>query len=264
MTKKQLGCALLLSINLSVAAAEKDPCAGPNALLNLSNRPTVADSPCVVPFKNALLELGYQYQKLSQNAGDENNFPEAEFRIGIPANNEISVEFPNYIYHSKAPHSGFTSATFKFKHEIGYNDHWIGAAEALFTPPIGSNAFGNEALGAALNGIVNYTFNSQFSISLMLGVSTQTQSQREGGERFTSINPDFVFIYAPYQKINFYAEVYGQSKVAPREGSGFNADAGIVYLLVPRWSVDLEFGQRISGHLGGFDHYVGMGTSVLF
>lgn len=241
-----------------------DPCAGPSALLNIIDRPTVSDSACAVPFKKAVLELGYQYQELTHSAGHQQNFPEAEFRLGLPANSELVILLPNYIHQSTAPHSGYAATTLGLKHEIGYTQNWLGAVEALVTLPNGSAAFGSKGMGTAVNGIVTYTFNPQFNLSLMLGGSTETQSSLNGGQRFTSINPDVVFTYSPTEKISLYGEAYGQSKTGPGENSGFNADAGVIYLLLSNVAIDLELGQRISGNLGGFNHYIGTGMSIMF
>jgi len=240
-----------------------NPCGGPSALLNIIDRPTVGDSACVVPFKNAVLETGYQYQQLTHSAGHEQNVPEAEFRLGLPANNEFSILLPNYIHQSMTPHSGFSATTVGIKHEIGYNQHWLAAVEALITLPDGSAAFGSKGLGATFNGIVGYTFNPEFNLTLMLGGSTETQSSRNGGQRFTSINPDLVFTYSPTEKLDLYGEIYGQSKTGPGEGSAFNFDGGVIYLLFPSFAIDLELGQRISGNLGGFNHYIGAGMSIM-
>jgi hypothetical protein len=241
-----------------------DPCGGASALLNRVNRPTVTDSACVVPFKKAILELGYQYQQLTHSAGYQQNFPEAEWRVGLPVNNEFVLVLPNYIHQSMAPHSGFAATTMGIKHEIGYTKTWLAAAEALFTLPSGSTAFGSQDMGTVVNGIIDYTFNSTFSLSFMLGVATQTQSKLNGGQRFTSINPDMVLTYVLNPKINFFGEVYGQSKTGPGEGSGFNFDGGVLYLPLPNLEVDLEVGQRISGNLNGFNHYMGTGMSIAF
>jgi hypothetical protein len=162
------------------------------------------------------------------------------------------------------PHSGFSATTLGLKHEIGYNEHWLGAVEALITLPDGSAAFGNRGTGAAFNGIISYTFNPQFNLTLMLGGTTETQASHDGGRRFGSVNPDLVLTYSANDKIDLYAEVYGQSKTGPGEGSGFNSDAGVIYLVLPKLAVDAEVGQRISGNLTGFNQYVGAGISFMF
>jgi hypothetical protein len=264
-TWKWLIFILTVEINIQAfAEAISNPCGNNNSgLLNILDRPTVGDSACVVPFGKALLEAGYQFQKSSE-PGYQQNFPEAELRIGLPANNELVILPPNYVHQTIIPNSGFNATTVGIKHEIGYNKHWLGAVEALYTLPTGSNAFGSHGLGAAFNGIISYTFNPKFNLTFMLGGTTQTESDFNGGQRFNSINPDLVLTYAPADKLNFYAEIYAQTKTGPTEGSGSNCDAGIIYLLSPNFTVDLVFGQRISGNLGGFNHYIGSGLGILF
>lgn len=268
MTFKQIWKLVFILIvtwnNTSYAETITDPCGGVAALLNIVDRPTAGDSACVVPFQKAILEIGYQYQKLTHSAGYQQNFPEAELRIGLPVNNELVLLLPNYIHQSKTPRAGLTGTTIGVKHEIGYTETWLGAAEILLTFPSGNSAFSNQYTGAAVNGIVTYTFNPTFSLFFMLGVTTQTESKRDGGQRFTSINPDMVLTYVFNQKVNFYSEVYGQSKTSPREGSGFNFDAGVLYLPLPNLEVDLEIGQRMSGNLSGFNQYIGTGMAVMF
>jgi hypothetical protein len=61
----KLVLAVIFFNNMTNAFAEdkedkiEDPCGGNTALLNMINRPTVANSACVVPFKKAVLEGGY-------------------------------------------------------------------------------------------------------------------------------------------------------------------------------------------------------------
>ena len=241
-----------------------DPCSGPAALLNMVDRPTVAGRACVVKYRKALLELGYQYQQLTASLAHQQNFPEAELRLGLPANNEFVILLPDYINQSISPHSGFSATTMGIKHEIGYNKHWLGAVEGLFVLPSGSAAFGSKGLGAALDGIISYTFNPYFNLLFMLGVSTETQSSHDGGQRFTSFNPDLVLTYSTNKNLDFYGEIYGQSKTSPGQGSGFNFDGGVIYLLFPCLTMDLEVGQRLNGNLGGFDHYFGAGMAIMF
>ncbi len=245
------------------AEAISNPCGGPSGFLTLIDRPGNADSPCAVPFKKAVLETGFQYQELKNNTGQEQNFPQAEFRLGLPGQNELVFLTPNFIHQSIAPHSGFTASTVGIKHEIGYTQKWIGAVETLFNLPTGSANFGSKGLGATLNGVGNYTFNSKWSLAFMFGVTTQTEPSNSGGQRFTSFNPDVLVTYAVTGKLNFYGEVYGQSKTAPNQGSGFNADAGLIYLLLQNIAIDVEGGQRLCGSLLGFEHYVGTGISFL-
>ena len=262
---KKLACriAVIIPVMITNAFALDDPCGGPAALLNLIDRPGNTDSACVVPYQHVELETGYQYQKLPAN-GDELNLPEAELRFGLPVNNELVLSLPNYIHQSSSSPSGFGATGVGIKHEIGYTEHWLGAVEGLFTLPSGSHAFGSHGLGAVFNGIVTYSLNSQISFTGMLGLSTSTASSADGGKRFSSINPDLIFTWAPKDTINLFAEIYGQSKTGSGQGRGFNCDSGIIYLLQKNIAVDAEIAQRINGSLDGFQHYLGMGLSAFF
>ncbi len=171
-TKKHLIAACFFSgITCNVLADTIDnPCAG---LLSIVDRPTVGDSACAVPYKNVVMEFGYQYQQLSQGSHQQ-NFPEAEFRLGLPANNEFVVLLPNYIHQYGPSQTGYSATVVGLKHEIGYTEHWLGAMEGLFTLPSGSYDYGSDGMGTAVNGIISYTFNPQFNLNFMLGGSSQT------------------------------------------------------------------------------------------
>lgn len=84
-----------------------------------------------------------------------------------------------------------------------------------------------------------------------------------GGQSFTSVNPDLLLSWTK-NKISLFIEVYGQSKTAPDEGSGYNADAGILYLIKKNIVIDLEIDQRISGLLDGVERYYGGGITIQF
>lgn len=257
---------LAAQIMLQNAFAEVEatsPCDGANAILTLINRPTFANSPCVVPFKKAMLEAGYQYEKL-RHTGTEQNFPEAELRIGLPADNEIFTTLPNYVHQSIIPHSGYNATSVGIKHALAYEKDWIVSAESIFILPSGSADFGSDGLGATLNGIFAYSFSPQFTLSLMMGVTSQTLPSNQGGGRYNSFNPDIVLAFPVQEKLALYGEVYGQTKTAPDQGSGFNMDTGLLYMLLQNFSVDLEVGQRLYGNLNGFDHYIGTGIGLLF
>ncbi|WP_298173482.1 hypothetical protein [Acidithiobacillus sp.] len=266
--------ALLAALIMGIQTVHADdaiqnPCAGPSALLALLDRPTVSDSACVVQYGQAVLEAGYQHANLTgTGGGTANNFPEAELRFGLPGNNEFVLLPPNDNVQRTPSDStyfqGFSATTVGIKHELGYTKHWLGAVESLFTLPSGSPAFGNRGLGVAFNGIVAYAPSDDTGISLQLGVTSQTNPALAGGGRFTSINPDITFTWLPLWNLQFYGEVYGQSRTGPGLGSGFDADGGVQYLLTTYCEVDLEEGVRLSGNLGGFTHYFGAGMGFLF
>lgn len=259
-------CIAFISAALAFQASADNlvnPCSGSSALLNIIDRPTVGDSVCVVPNKQAVLEVGYQYQQLT-HSGYAQNFPEAVFRLGLPSDNEFVILLPNYNYQTTTPRAGFGATTLGLKHMLGYTATLTTSVEGLLTLPSGSDGFGSHSLGAAANGVISYTLNPQFSLTFMLGISSQTQSSASGGGRYTSINPDLVLSYLPKEKLLFYVETYAQTYTSPTSGTGANMDTGFVYLLQPHITLDIEIGQRITGSLAGFEHYVGTGAAILF
>lgn len=241
-----------------------DPCA---SLLAVLNRPTVSDSVCAVKPWKFIAEVGTQYQNTYPEQGDLMNAPEAQLRWGLPGLNEITLLPSNYvdIFSSDGSgQSGFTATSLGFKHQFPNFGKLSYAAEGLFTLPTGSDALGSDGLGFAANGIVNYNFTDIFALSLMLGYTTATTSTDSGGGRYSSFNPDLVFAAQTSENLQFYIEVYGQSKTSPDQSSGFNADGGVQYLISENIELDLEYGQRISGELAGFANYVGAGTGFRF
>ncbi len=247
--------------------ASSDPCAGPSSMLSLLDRPTVSDSPCVVPLGHVVVETGFQHATLrGPGGGTTDNYPQAVFRAGIAGRNELVLIAPNYITQSSSDGdtSGWSATTLGIKHSLGYNGTWQGAVEALFTLPTGSDAFGSRGLGAAFNGIVAYSLSEQVGFSLQLGVSSQTDPSASGGERFTSFISIFVATWQPAERLQFYGEIFGQSSTGPGKGAGYNADGGLQYLLTPSWEVDLEGGVRLAGDLGGYTHYFGAGMGFRF
>jgi hypothetical protein len=160
--------------------------------------------------------------------------------------------------------SGYSAVTLGLKHELGYTEQWLGAVQALFTLPSGSSDFGSQDLGVALNGVVSYALSEQVGLTLQLGISSQTDPESAGGERFTAFVSNLVVTWQPKERLQFYGEIYGQSSTGPGKGAGYNADGGIQYLITPYWEVDLEGGVRLAGDLGGLSHFFGMGMGFRF
>lgn len=249
------------------------PCTGPSAMLALLDRPTVSDSSCVVPDGMGVLEAGITLGLLSGSPGGSTDTgPNAELRWGLPDHSELVWLPPNFQYQrsSAAPGvpaamaRGFGPTTLGIKHEFGYTAHWQWTAETLATIPSGDRAYGSPGLGVAANAIVSYSSDGPFGASLMLGVTSETAPSATGGQRYLSINPDFTVTWQSSPRLQFYAEVYGQSHTGHGQGWGSDADGGVQYLITRRFEVDLEEGVRLQGNLGGFSHYTGAGMGLLF
>ncbi len=247
------------------------PCAAsnPSALLSLLDRPTFSDSACSAPLGHAVLELGFMHADArGEGGGTADNYPEAELRYGLPGGNEFKLLASNYTsQRSGAPEeasSGLSATSIGFKHELGYDAKWLGSVEAVLTLPSGNDAFGSRGLGATFSGIAAYSLTDQIGLSLQLGVSSQTDSVSAGGGRFTSFNQFLTATWDPIELLQFYGEVYGQTKTSHDEGAGYNFDGGVQYLIAHWMEVDAEEGVRLTGGLGGFTHYYGAGMGFLF
>lgn len=240
-----------------------NPCTGYSELLSVLDRPTVADSSCVVPNHEAVIEMGYQYLDLTKN-GYGQLYPETEVRLGLPCDNEIRVLLPNRVVQTSPHESGSSAYALGYKHQIGYTEHWIWTIDALLIMPSGSASFGSYAYGYFFGGIAALSLNEMLTIEMMLSLSSLTQASSEGGRRYFTVNPDIVMTYLFTKNIQLFAELYGQSQTGPGEKPGFNIDGGIQYLINPSFEIDVEIGQRISGDLFGFKHYIGFGIGLLF
>lgn len=273
------GWALVLvpAIALAIAggparADDSAPCTGPSALLPLVDRPTVGDSSCIVPAGSTVLETGVTLGRLSGLPGDIDTGPNLELRWGLADDSELVWLPPNYQYQHTPAVDGQGSVTLRglgasslgIKHQLGYTGHWQWTAETLATLPSGSRHFGSAGLGVAANAIVSYSSDGPFGASLMVGVTSATGSVADGGQRFVSVNPDFVVTWQSTARLQLYAEVYAQSHTAHGEQWGTDADGGVQYLVTPRLEVDVEEGVRIEGNLGGFAHYAGVGMALLY
>lgn len=256
----------LISTFLNIATIENalggnlNSCEGKNAFLAILDRPTIQDSACVVKINQVVVEAGFQIIS-SLSYGNGYNFPQTEIRLGLPANSEFVLVPPNYFRQNP---SGFGPTILGVKHQLGYTKTSVWTIEGLFTVPSGSSVYGSAGLGTAISGIANFNLTDSFAITLMLGFSSQTLSTSNGAQRYTSINPDFVASWQPYDKFQFFAELYGQSSTGPNEGPGCNVDGGIQYLLKQNFEVDAEVGARLAGSLGGFNHYIGFGFGLMF
>jgi opacity protein-like surface antigen len=244
----------------TVAWALEDPC---GSLLAVLNRPTVSDSVCVVKPGKIIIEAGTQYQDTYPHHGHSINLPEIQLRLGLPYSTEFTVLPPNYIS-PQGFDGGYGATVAGIKHQFVTHGKWTSAIEGLITFPTGADNLGSDGTGFALNKLVNYDVTDALAVELMVGVSTATLSTQAGGDRYTSFNPDLVISWLFTQSLQGYAEFYGQTKTAPHQGSGFNADAGIQYLPTDYIELDIEYGQRLSGELGYFSRYIGAGAGIRF
>ncbi len=243
------------------AGAVPNPCSANAPMSALVDRPSKGDSVCTIPTASVMLENGYQYQHLT-GGGHQQNFLESELRLGLPENTEFAIILPNYNVQSEEPGSGFAPTTFALKHVFGYTQDWIWTAEVLVSPNSGGDAFGSDKTAIAANGIVSYNFTDSVGATFQFGVSSQPEPPSSGSQRYTSVNPDLVLAWQLTPRFDIYGEIYGQNKTGPDQSSGADFDGGIQFLAKEHLLLDVEWGQRVYGNLGGFNNYIGCGISI--
>ncbi|HFK5876568.1 TPA: transporter [Legionella pneumophila] len=256
---------LLFSLQINAATdyqTYETVCGEPTDMFSFVDRGGIAINPCVVPPKNILVGVGYQYQQLI-GGGIQNNFPSSVIEVGLPDYFEVDLTLPSYINQTIAPRIGYTATQLDLKRILWFNSKWITSVNGTVIFPSGSSSFGSKGPGGGVTAILAYNINDQINLTGTLEYLSISEPINSGGQSFTSVNPDLLLSWTK-NKISLFIEVYGQSKTAPDEGSGYNADAGILYLIKKNIVIDLEIDQRISGLLDGVERYYGGGITIQF
>lgn len=249
-----------------------DPCAGPSALLALLDRPTIADSACSVKPYKTVLETGYDNQIIHAPNGQRLvDYPQAEWRYGLPGGWEAKLFWPNY--NRLSPHpgpsetfTGLSDAGIGLKKEFGYFGNWVFAADTRIDFPTGASAFTNGGTQITLNGIASYNVTPQFGLAAQFGVARLSERGPNGRtEYYYALEPIVVASYAFFDRLQLYGEVYGTTNAGPNTtGGAYWFDGGLQYLITPRLEVDIEEGAALSGPQGASAHYFGFGVGVEF
>ncbi|HAU2155019.1 TPA: transporter [Legionella pneumophila] len=256
---------LLFSLQINAATdyqTYETVCGEPTDMLSFLERGGIATNPCVVPPRSVLISSGYQYQQLI-GEGVQHNFPAAAIQLGLPGYFEVDLLLPNYINQTVDPRIGFSQTQLIVNHVLWFNNKWVITASGTFVFPSGSASFGSPNPGGGVIGILSYNFNSQLNLTGNLGITTQSEPSYDGGQSYTSVNPDLILSWTK-NKISLFAEIYGQSKTAPDEGGGFSTDAGVLYQVKKSIVIDFEVDQRITGLLNGVERYYGGGITIQF
>lgn len=210
-----------------------------------------------------LLESGYVYAKLPE-IGHGQLLPQAEYRLGIGFQSEFDILTPNYVEQTHPQQSGFSSTTLLFKKEIFHSFKEVLSFQLAINPPGGSETFGSKHNQYFGNLLYNYNFENNLGVSLMLGPGHYTQTNSNQVQGYTSFNGSIVLSYPFKPKLTGYFEAYSQTKTSPNSKWASNMDTGFIYLMTPNISLDIEYGQRLSGQSNGFENYLGFGGVIRF
>lgn len=254
---------LSLFISTSCFAEMRDyPCNSPGAL-ELTDRGTVTDTPCIVPTNKVLIEGGYQYQWL-ESSTQLQVYPQTIVVLGLPNKFEVFLGVPTYYNkQSNLQARGLGITTAGVKHEVTSGSNWVASIQGILTIPSGSRVFGSPKTGETINAILVRELTPKIVFASMFGGSRIAESSNNGGRYFTSFNPSISLVYAPTDPLNLFIEVFGQSKTAPDLGSGFIANGGLLYKFKENVIFDLEIGQRIQGNLFDIQQSIGSGVTIL-
>lgn len=253
---------LSLFIDAPCFAETRDyPCQSPG-VMELTDRGTVTDTPCVVPTNKVLIEGGYQYQRL-ESSSQLQIYPQTTVAFGLPQHFELFVGVPTYNQQSNPHSSGLSATTAGIKHEVTSGSNWVASIQGILTIPSGSQVFGSPKTGETINAIFVRELTPKIVFASMFGGSRIAESSENGGRYFTSFNPSISLVYAPIDPLNLFVEVFGQSKTGADLGSGFIANGGLLYKFKENAMFDLEIGQRVQGNLFDIQQVVGAGVTLL-
>lgn len=258
-----LFCWLLILPMYSLKAGEVPLCSGDNRMLSLVDRPSEALSACIVPAQSLLIESGYTYQQSTPN-GFSHNVPQMEWRLGLGRHTEIDFLPPTYSWQSAPRQVGYGLMTLGAKHLAYYDDHQLATLQAAVSPPSGGQNFGSRKNAYMVNGIYNYSFDSGLCIAAQMGFASFVTQPVDGNQRYLSMNPLLLAGWPLQEKINVYFEVYAQSRTAPNQGWGVNADTGLVFLAAKNLTLDVVYNQRLYGALNGLERSFGGGLVLGF
>ena len=250
-------------------AIANDACTNP-AISFLVNRPANAVSPCTVSPEHFMIEGGYQRRNWTTGSY-ANIYPNIQLRLGLPEMTEIYTYLPIYVDNHASPFAGNTTAAVGGKHKIWGNETFIFSVDGLVILPGGTANYVTKT-GEHLNGVLSYIIDDKWSLLFMVSWYHQTQSSVPSQignhpslittQYFSGVGPDAVLSYVFTPKMSVYAEIFGQSKVSPTLGSGYNVNTGMIFTLRNNITFDIEFASRLSGQLGQLTNYFGAGVSI--
>lgn len=263
-----LGFLSFTSISASASGSViPDPCGGSGELLSV-----FSVSSCVVKPGQVLLEGEVQKDFFNNEGGNSVSvsYPQAEIRVGIPEGNEIKLFPPGYNMleypgSGASAVSGYGDSGIGFKHEFGYTDKTISAADIIVTFPSGTGGFQNYGTDVTVNAMLTYAVTEKLSVLSYLGMSSLTGMDNGGMvHRFFSFNPDMVFSYQPAGDFSAYAEIKRNAQGGVGFSGNYWADLGIQFLPVRKFLVQFEYGAFLDPAAGDSARYIEFETGILF
>jgi len=245
-------------------------------LLATLNRPTVGYSPCAVPKGAIVLEEGYQNTFAGgRSAQTTSAYPQGFERVGVAQGLELDLIGPtvNRQRGGSAMSAGYSDLGLGFKYEAPQHGRFTYALDGLVTAATGTGGFSNGGPTQSINLDIAYAASPALGFGTTLatsastgffepGTSTTNGTLAQVRERYATFDPSFVVTLQWPNYYQFYAELVGQTKTAPRAGGVVYTDFGVQKLLGPYLELDAEYGIDFTPVRGSRFRYIGIGTGI--
>ncbi len=255
---------------------QSDPCGGNGRLLATLNRPTVGYSACAVPTGAIVLEEGYQNTFAGGPAAQTSAaYPQGFERAGVAPGWELDVIGPNVNRQRSGSTltDGYSDMGLGFKYELPQKGRFTFAVDGLLTAATGSGGFSNGGPTQTLNLDVSYAASPALGIGTTLAGAASTGFFQPGPfstsgtlaavrEGYGTFDPSLVVTVQWPNYYQFYAELVGQTKTAPRAGGRLYTDFGLQKLLGPYLEIDGEYGIDFTPIDGSRFNYIGFGAGI--
>lgn len=250
----------------AVPDAPSDPCGGPTGLFATLDRPTIGYSACAVPSGSIVLEEGYQNQ--SQGGASPavlTTYPQGFERIGVADRLEVDLIGPAYnrLRTTSTVSSGYDDIGVGAKFELPPRGRFTYAFDGLFQAATGTGGFGAGGPTSVANVDIAYAASSAVGLGTTLATGVSSGTTPSGRvARYGYFLPSFVVTAQIPNAYQFYAELVGQTKLAPGAGGHVFTDFGLQKLLGPNVEVDGEYGRSFTPVGGSRFHDVGLGVGL--
>jgi len=245
-------------------------------LLATLNRPTVGYSPCAVPKGAIVLEEGYQNTFAGGPAAQTlSAYPQGFERVGIAQRLELDLIGPsvNRLRGGGSMSSGSSDLGLGFKYELPQKGRFTYALDGLYTAATGTGGFSNGGPTQTLNLDLAYAASPALGFGTTLAAAASSGFFQPGTSatnatlaplpgRYATFDPSVVVTLQRPNYYQFYAELVGQTKMAPRAGGLVYTDFGLQKLLGPYLELDAEYGVDFTPVKGSRFRYVGFGAGI--
>ncbi len=247
---------IFISYTLAVAAQDNIP-------ELITDRPDQTESSAVVPHKSLQIETGFVLENDETDLTDQKSFAynTTLLRYGLLDNFELRLGL-EYIGErvtlkdtdAKTTISGFSPLYTGFKVKITNEADWrpeIAFLGGLILPFTANDDFKPEYTAANIRFSISHTLSDRFSLGYNLGVEWDGETAIPG--YFYSI----ALGIAITEKAGMYIEGFG---LIPENGNAEHLlDAGLTYLLMPNFQLDLSAGIGLNNEAA--DNFVSFGIT---